>query len=153
LTDEFGGLKLDGFSDRLTLQKRVYLLQHFGIDLGYRYNWYVHGPYSPSLTEEAYGLSATVSEVRKLSEGYQLSPDAKKRIGEYRRFEDDLPEQDLPRSLEIAASIHFLKHVGFVPGGITRERIMKELSERGKDFSDDEVDRIWSMLSKHDLLV
>ena len=32
-------------------------MQHgFGIDLGYSYNWYIHGPYSPDLARDAFAL-------------------------------------------------------------------------------------------------
>ena len=36
------------------MPKKIYLLQYLGTDLGYTYNWYVHGPYSPSLTNYIY---------------------------------------------------------------------------------------------------
>lgn len=47
----FRELKLnnEGFDNRLIAQKKVYLLQGLGSDLGYSYNWYVRGPYSASL--------------------------------------------------------------------------------------------------------
>lgn len=44
----------ESFDDRLICQKKIYLLQSLGTDLGYTYNWYVHGPYSPSLTNYVY---------------------------------------------------------------------------------------------------
>ena len=50
------GLKLpfviDTFMDRLIMQKAVYLAQAAGVNLGYYYHWYLHGPYSPSLTRD-----------------------------------------------------------------------------------------------------
>ncbi len=50
--------------DRLRTQKAVYLGQLTGVDLGYRYNWYVHGPYSPSLTQDYYALDGLSGEAR-----------------------------------------------------------------------------------------
>lgn len=52
----FQNLKLskDTFNERLISQKKIYLLQSLGTDLGYTYNWYVRGPYSPSLTTYLY---------------------------------------------------------------------------------------------------
>ena len=44
----------ENFDDRLICQKKIYLLQSLGTDLGYTYNWYVRGPYSPSLTNYIY---------------------------------------------------------------------------------------------------
>lgn len=42
------------FNERLVCQKKIYLLQSLGSDLGYEYNWYMRGPYSPSLTSYVY---------------------------------------------------------------------------------------------------
>jgi len=41
---------LDSFSDRIRVQKLVYLLKQFGADFKFGYAWYIRGPYSPSLT-------------------------------------------------------------------------------------------------------
>ena len=42
--------------DRKKFQKTIYLLQAFGIDLGYEFIWYLHGPYSPELTRVGYAI-------------------------------------------------------------------------------------------------
>lgn len=44
----------DNFDERLICQKKIYLLQSLGTNLGYMYNWYVRGPYSPALTTYIY---------------------------------------------------------------------------------------------------
>ncbi len=31
---------VDEFDDRLKIQKTIYLLQEYGVDLGYTYSWY-----------------------------------------------------------------------------------------------------------------
>src|SRR5438093_6033861 len=55
------------FSERLILQKTVYLLKEgFGIPLPYEFNWYVHGPYSPRLARDAYELAQTYSDAAPL---------------------------------------------------------------------------------------
>lgn len=36
--------------NRICIQKAIFLAKYAGVDLGYSYNWYVHGPYSPELT-------------------------------------------------------------------------------------------------------
>lgn len=66
------GIQKDTFDNRLISQKKIYLLQSLGTDLGYEYNWYVHGPYSPSLTDYIYNnldiLSASDFSAYRLSE-------------------------------------------------------------------------------------
>lgn len=67
------------FNSRLISQKKMYLLKVLGTDLGYEYNWYVRGPYSPSLTNYIYNyidvLSATDFSNYKLSEKAQNNID------------------------------------------------------------------------------
>ena len=45
---------LETISDRILLQKKVFLAQDIGLPLGYGYSWYIHGPYSTDLTAVAY---------------------------------------------------------------------------------------------------
>jgi uncharacterized protein YwgA len=44
------------FNHRLKLQKYVYLARRYGIDLGYYYNLYIRGPYSPELANDYYSI-------------------------------------------------------------------------------------------------
>jgi uncharacterized protein YwgA len=46
----------DDFISRLRMQKYVYLSSFLGFDLGYEYNLYLRGPYSPALAEDYYRL-------------------------------------------------------------------------------------------------
>uniref|UniRef100_A0A7C4VV97 DUF4065 domain-containing protein n=1 Tax=Fervidobacterium pennivorans TaxID=93466 RepID=A0A7C4VV97_FERPE len=68
------GLKLDlkEFENRLRLQKYVFLLKKFGVDLGYSYNMYFYGPYSPDLAKDYYNLPETKEEEELPREFYNL---------------------------------------------------------------------------------
>ena len=44
----------NGFNARFRIQKCVFVAQHLGLDKTYRYNLYLHGPYSPSLSQDYY---------------------------------------------------------------------------------------------------
>lgn len=68
----------DNFDDRLICQKKIFLLQSLGTDLGYIYNWYVHGPYSPALTNYVYN-NLDVLATNDFSE-YKLSESAERNI-------------------------------------------------------------------------
>lgn len=43
-----------GFHTRFRIQKCVFVAQHLGLDRTYQYNLYLHGPYSPSLSQDYY---------------------------------------------------------------------------------------------------
>ena len=49
-------LNVGTFDERLILQKAVYMLQSAGVHLGYRFRWYLRGPYSPDMTAGAFGI-------------------------------------------------------------------------------------------------
>ncbi len=66
-------LKIDLF-----VKKKIYLLQSLGTDLGYTYNWYVRGPYSPSLTNYVYNNLEILSS--NDFSGYSLSSSAENNI-------------------------------------------------------------------------
>ncbi|ADB57086.1 hypothetical protein [Archaeoglobus profundus] len=59
---------IETFEDRLKLQKIVYIAKHFGIDLGYEFNEYIRGPYSPDLADDYYSLNEKWSDLRCLEE-------------------------------------------------------------------------------------
>ena len=60
------------FDDRLRLQKIVFLSRQLGHDLGYSYNWYARGPYSPSLTRI---LFTAHKQDQLVLEDYELNSD------------------------------------------------------------------------------
>jgi len=49
-------ISLETFSQRFNIQKRIFLVQVMGCDLGYRYGWYIWGPYCRELTADAFAL-------------------------------------------------------------------------------------------------
>lgn len=52
------------FSNRMCIQKIVYLMKFFDLDLDYSYNWHIRGPYSPRLTKEIYEKEELKPEIR-----------------------------------------------------------------------------------------
>ncbi len=47
---------LKDFNSRLKLQKYVFIAKFFGLDMGYKFNRYVYGAYSPTLANDYYKL-------------------------------------------------------------------------------------------------
>src|SRR4030042_1761326 len=71
-----GTLKLDTFDERLCLQKKIYCVQMAGLDLGYRYNWHIKGPYCPALTRVTFLLKEDIENDGKDLKKYILSSEA-----------------------------------------------------------------------------
>jgi len=55
ILNELGvALSVDNKPDRIAIQKAIYLAQVKGPDLGFRFQWYLNGPYSPELADAYY---------------------------------------------------------------------------------------------------
>lgn len=78
---------VEKFEDRIRLQKYVFLLRKFGIDLGYNFDLYVRGPYSRDLSMDYYSL-----------------PDAKEEIEIPEEFVNLVRDKDI-RWLELSTSL------------------------------------------------
>ena len=108
-------------NDRKRVQKAVYLAEAAGAKLGYDYNWYVYGPYSPRLANDYYRLSEAILDneipsgneaannqnIPKLKESIleklqSLAPIIEKPVG------FDLAQEDW---LELTSSLHYLQKV------------------------------------------
>ena len=97
----------DSFDDRLICQKKIYLLQSLGTDLGYTYNWYVHGPYSPSLTNYVYNNLEVLSS--NDFSGYNLSTSAEKNIKVVNSLlEDRRSDFEIASWYEVLASLLYI---------------------------------------------
>lgn len=111
LGEDFSIASLD---DRLRIQKAIYLGQLFEVDLGYRYSWYVKGPYCPSLTQDYYKL-AEVAEAAP--QGLTLRQDIQSKLENARNFLSKPAgvELNTPQWYELLASLHYLHDVSKQP--------------------------------------
>jgi len=148
-------MKLDStVSKRLVLQKKIYLLQISGLDLRYRYNWYLHGPYCSSLTEDAFLLKDELNYDEDFKE-YTLSSNAKNDIEMAKKIWEAPENVDSRSWLELLASLHYLKHTAYWPkNSPTKEQIFKKLVKTKPQFADkpDLVEQGWQHLEQIGLL-
>ena len=102
------GLKRGTTEERLKLQKTIYLLQAYGLRLGYGFSWYRYGPYSQDLVYDAY--TVLFSEKDKYSEdsrSWQFSENTLTRFDRFRRICGNVLSD--PKRLELAASVDFVR--------------------------------------------
>lgn len=118
--DEIGfrDLKIDTFAARKVLQKKNYLLQLIGIDLGYRYNWYLKGPYCPALAGDVFSLREEIKDGDDEFKNYELNSETKEKFDTLKKLEvlpkDAQTSED--EWLELVASLHYLKHIAYWGG-------------------------------------
>jgi uncharacterized protein YwgA len=106
-------VELGTFPQRLELQKKIYLLQALGLDMGYRYNWYLKGPYSPSAAEDLFALRDEIAAGQKEFEDFDLSKEALPKIQNATGLWTPPSATSSSEWVELLASLHFLEHSAF----------------------------------------
>jgi hypothetical protein len=127
------------FSDRKKLQKLVYLVQAVGTDLNFSYSWYLHGPYSPELTQVLYETVAQPLHGPSAS----LGTEDAQRVRKLRALlGKDIDSTDF---LELLVSLHYVKKLG-ESAGLSRDKINQLLRQKKPFFTEQEINRCWRML-------
>jgi uncharacterized protein YwgA len=142
--------KIDGFVDRLILQKAIYLAQAAGVNLGYYYHWYLYGPYSPSLTRDEYAIAMDISTGLDESKGWSLDSTSSQRLEKMRAIFAEPQRDKLAKKLELLASVHFLidrRQVSIVD----TKRITKTLKLYKDYFSEKDVEEALEELKTYGL--
>lgn len=144
-------LRLETFDERMALQKTIYLCQGAGIHLGYRYNWYLRGPYSPELTRDAFELNAKQESAFDDIEGWDLDTESILRLNRIRPLWNSIAAEHRPRQLELLASVLFLKRS--YDGRNKDNAGLRQILERNeKFFSEKEIQLAIEDLVRHGLL-
>ena len=123
------------FEDRLILQKAIYLAQAAGVELGYFYNWYLHGPYCPALAEDAFSVNVAIAGGNDESKPYLLAEESSKALGGIKAIIKKTNPELLARKLELLASVHFLIDRKQVSGRDPKT-IVERLERFNKDFDE-----------------
>ncbi|MBR1154391.1 hypothetical protein [Bradyrhizobium sp. JYMT SZCCT0428] len=109
---------ISSIDSRKRFQKAVYLGQLAGVDLGYRYSWYVRGPYSTALTKDYYALASALAAGDQPPEDKKLKPALQEKLAALRGLFTVPPDVGLdePAWYELLASWHYLLKVsGLAP--------------------------------------
>ena len=124
--DELGvDANIDTIDDRKRVQKAVYLAQLPGVDLGYRFGWYLKGPYSTDLTKDYYALAEAIIAEGGVPER-RLNDTARQRLQQVKPLMEVPADVDLPQEdwLELVSSVHFLRRVS----RLDREHAIQKLN-------------------------
>ena len=144
-------LRLETFDERMALQKTIYLCQVAGIHLGYRYNWYLRGPYSPDLTRDAFDLNAKQESALDEMAGWNLDDESIRRLNKIRPLWASKTAEERPGWLELLASVPFLKR-SYDGRDKDAAGLRQILVRNEKCFSEDEIHRAIKELVRHGLL-
>ncbi|MCB9654401.1 MAG: hypothetical protein H6729_09770 [Deltaproteobacteria bacterium] len=101
------GYKMESFADRLSVQKSLYLAQAAGVDLGHYYNWYLRGPYSPTVTQDIFDAIENYDVATQIKE-WELDQKTREGLSKLSTSFQPKEETAQPDWLELLASVHFL---------------------------------------------
>lgn len=132
--------KMESFDGRLKLQKTIYLMQTFDLNLGYDFSWYIRGPYCKELTKDGYGLKQVYDSI---SEGKFKDPSAEQKFLHFLDFIKG--HENNADWLEITASIHFLKKV--YPD-LSKKEILNTVQNKQDYFTFEDCQNAWNYLEK-----
>ena len=144
-------LDMDTFDNRLLLQKSIYLMQVFGVDIGYRFGWYLRGPYCSDLTKTGF----EVKEHMGCSKVDFALPDSiVKRIQFFKKWETETKPEYMAEVewLELLASLHYLKHIAYIREGKSKDIVCSELVSRKSWYEMGHVEKAWEVLDQAGLI-
>jgi len=136
------------FRDRLILQKASYLAQAAGVNLGYYFSWYLHGPYCSSLASDAFSISDELNAESDESKGWQLDEKTTAKLTRVRTVIEGNRPGDRAKRLELLASVHFLVTRKNIPAS-DAGALVSMLRNFGKDFDESEVASATEGLAEH----
>lgn len=150
---ELGGFSLNSFDDRLFLQKAIYLLQILGVDLRFRFSWYLRGPYSNALTQCAFEIDGS-DTLKSNFDKLKLRPEVLQVLEYHKRWLQDKPATlSKPRWLELLSSIHYLIHISRPVPSVTLQNVGGYLETAGKPgFDEQYIQAAWYTLNKAGLI-
>jgi len=128
--------KVESFNQRKKIQKLIYLLKAWGVNLGYHYGWYLYGPYSPSLARDYFELE-TLTNLGEKFEGQKLPEKIEQKITKLKTIinKPDGVELDEADWFELLSSIHFLKYISRYDKNKMEEFLNKEKPRISKYFN------------------
>ena len=144
---------LNSFSDRLLIQKKVYLAQKLGFDAGYHYRWYLHGPYSTALTSEIYEV---IPEGVNSINDYELNSSATTILDKVNELEKhpSCSESNLEcvEWYELIASIEYLKNQSSWLIDKSKAGVLIRLKEDKPKYNDEQFELAWNVLVEYSLV-
>ena len=137
---------MNTFDERLRLQKLIYLLQTFGIYLGYDFSWYIRGPYCSTLAANGFALRDIYGKIPIGKVRFE-NPSVQKK---FKKFQDFIKNKVIDEQfLEIAASLH---NLNATKTSKDMDLVQVLMDRKPGRFKEDRCREILEELKKWDLL-
>ena len=142
----------DRKKDMFLIQKKIYLMQSFGTDMGFSYIYYVRGPYSPMLTsylEEKYNLLKIADTLNK-SKNYQLSQKTIENIDKINHLIECKPTDSTCKDwLELLSTIVYIFNNEKTWKLQSEDDLKNVLNKQNKSFKDKHIKSAINLIKKY----
>lgn len=138
---------VDSMDQRVLVQKKFYIAQVLGAKFGYKFTWYLRGPYSKNLTANVYDiLSQDLDEL----DGYELSEKACNICDKVNNLENEnTVHLSVSDWYELLASIVFLRDNYGIDGLKDKRSIKSKLKELKPWYTDEQFNVAWEVCGEH----
>ena len=144
-------LSVKTFDDRLVLQKAVYLLQAANIHLGYRYRWYLRGPYSTEVASDAFFIVGQHETLNEELKRWVVDDTSRQRIEQLQPLFTPNGRRPISQRLELLASVLFLLKTNQAEASAP-DNIARILKINDKPFNEQDVQEALAELRQYDLV-
>jgi len=129
---------LGTFNDRIKLQKVVYLIENaFEVDLDFNFSWYIHGPYSPTLTKVMF----------KQEDGNEIQLNESK-IKKLEKAKEFFKTHNTRSRLELLGSLHY--YLKAIKGkNMSKSKIVKRFFELKPKFEITEIEDSYEIINPY----
>jgi uncharacterized protein YwgA len=146
-------LNMKTFANRLILQKTILILQNAGVFLGYRFGWYIKGPYSPDLANDLFYIYYLPDKGERDLQNWELDEHSQTTISRLKNLlNNNKLLKDRARHLELLASILFLLYTRQAQPA-EKEKILEILKINKKQFTIQNVNSAFEELKNYEFSV
>ncbi|MGH2373256.1 MAG: hypothetical protein ACRDIC_07215 [bacterium] len=135
---------------RIAFQKRIYLVQVAGVDLGYRFSWNQYGPYSPDLAQDRVRLEARRDDIRESLEQLRMRKGIEAALDEVKGLIQKPKATALTDAewLELLSSLHYLSQTKHTRSEGKEEQLEQDLVTRKPHLKigAEDLDEAWQRL-------
>lgn len=129
------------YKKRLIAQKVIYLLKsRFGMNVPWSFNWYIAGPYSPSLAHDLYATAHDLEAVRARARSFKLKASVMDKIEQLRHLlhaDVDKLGLDMAGWAELLASIDYISRWSNIP--LDSPALVAQVKRAKPKFNEDQI--------------
>ena len=129
-------LKRTSMVERLKLQKTIYLLQAYGLQLGYGFSWFTYGPYSQDLVHDSFTvLKSEREKYEERTSSLSFSEETIRKFNDFKRLLKGVLGN--AKQLELLASVRFVRNTWYPVAN--RQEIVSFFKKRKTQFFDGDL--------------